>query len=179
MRTGANVPLVVLVLCGASCAGPERAPPETAAAVSRPAAAPVPTEIPPPVGLERLGWLAGTWVERDPAQGVVVEERWSPPLGGTMLGVGRTVVGTKTSYFEYLRLEDRGDEIVYVAAPKGDLATEFSLTTSGNGLAVFSNPDRDFPRRIVYRRLGDTLLARIEGERDGRPVASEWRLQRE
>jgi hypothetical protein len=44
---------------------------------------------------------------------------------------------------------------------------------------TFANPAHDFPQRIVYARAGDgSLLARIEGERDGQLSSIEYPMQR-
>ena len=34
--------------------------------------------------------------------------------------------------------------------------------------AVFENPAHDFPQRVIYKRDGDKLNARIEGTKDGK-----------
>jgi hypothetical protein len=48
-----------------------------------------------------LAWLAGAWVgTRGTGGATSLEERWSPPLGGAMLGTSRTVRGGKMSAFE-------------------------------------------------------------------------------
>lgn len=39
---------------------------------------------------------------------------------------------------------------------------------------VFSNPENDFPHRIIYQRRGDQLLARIEGADDDENRSMEW-----
>ena len=41
-------------------------------------------------GIDRLAWLAGYWELRTATR--TVEEYWTRPRGGTMLGMGRTVV---------------------------------------------------------------------------------------
>jgi len=43
---------------------------------------------------------------------------------------------------------------------------------------VFANPEHGFPSRIVYRREGDELLARIEGTLRDKPAGEEWRFAR-
>lgn len=51
------------------------------------------------------------------------------PAGGSMIGMGRTVSGGHTIEFEYLRIEERGGQIYYVASPKGRCpGTDFKLT---------------------------------------------------
>jgi hypothetical protein len=39
---------------------------------------------------------------------------------------------------------------------------------------VFENPGHDFPQRLIYRRDGDRLTARIEGQAGGRTRTVEW-----
>lgn len=129
-------------------------------------------EAPGKVALDELAWLAGHW--QGSADGVVTEELWLAPAGGLMLGLHREVAPGRPAAFEYLRIEVRGLGPVYVASPGGGAATEFPMVASGPMEAVFENPGHDFPQRIIYRREGDTLIARIEGEVDGRQRSAQW-----
>jgi hypothetical protein len=110
-----------------------------------------------------LGWIAGHWA--GPVGRAQSEEQWIAPKAGMMLGVSRTVVGERTVAFEFLRIEKRADGIYYVAQPNGRPPTDFKLTKSAAGLAVFENPKHDHPKIITYR-LEDakTLVASIEGD---------------
>ena len=64
-----------------------------------------------------LAWLAGAWVGTR-SSGSSIEERWSPPLGGAMLAVSRTVITSgKMFAFEYLRIVERDGGLVYIASP--------------------------------------------------------------
>ena len=69
-------------------------------------------------------------------------------------------------FFQYLRIEARGNEIYYVAHPRAKSpGTDFKLMRLTGQEAVFENPTHDFPKRIIYRRNGDgTLTALIEGD---------------
>jgi hypothetical protein len=110
-----------------------------------------------------LGWMAGDW--QTPSGGrAQIEEHWTQPAAGTMIGMGRTVAGGRTVEFEYLRLEERGGEIFYVAHPKARCpGTDFKLTTIGQQSAVFENPQHDFPKRVTYRKNADgSLTASID-----------------
>jgi hypothetical protein len=117
------------------------------------------------VRLGSLEWLSGSWsMER---QGTVIEEQWTAPRGGMMLGVSRTVKLSpeKTLAFEFLRIEQRGDSLVYVAQPGGHPPTEFKLESASENQFVFTNLQHDFPKRIRYTRNSDgSLTARIEDE---------------
>jgi len=70
-----------------------------------------------------LNWLAGSWQTHQ--DNMDIEEHWTLPVGGTMIGMGRTVAKGKTVFFEYLRIEARTDGLYYVAQPKGRPPTEF------------------------------------------------------
>ena len=110
----------------------------------------IPMPTPTEAVIDDLGWLAGAWVGKR-SSGSSVEERWSPPLGGAMLAVSRTVnTSGKMVAFEYLRIVERDGGLVYVAQPGGAKATEFVLTELTPSRAVFDNPRHDYPKRIVY-----------------------------
>ncbi|HEV7747496.1 MAG TPA: DUF6265 family protein [Pyrinomonadaceae bacterium] len=111
-----------------------------------------------------LGWMSGNWQTR-PGGRAQIEEHWTRPAGGTMIGVGRTIAGDKTVEFEFLRIEQRGDDIFYVANPNAQCPqTDFKLTRLSGQEAVFENPEHDFPKRVIYRKQSDgSLLASIDG----------------
>lgn len=114
--------------------------------------------------ISELAWMSGGW--RTSAGGKTqIEEHWMAPAGGSMIGMGRTVAGGRTVEFEYLRIEERGDQIYYVASPKGRCpGTDFKLTPLSGQEAIFENPEHDFPKRIMYRKNSDgSLTATIDG----------------
>jgi len=122
-----------------------------------------------------MAWLAGPWVGKTAKSSI--DERWSPPLGGAMLGVSRTVSVTRGSMvgFEYLRIVERDDGLVYIAQPGGRPPTEFVLTELGTNRAVFENPRHDFPQRIMYEvSEGGTLIASTGFAKGGRPQRFEF-----
>jgi hypothetical protein len=126
-----------------------------------------------------LAWLAGAWVGSRGMTGVTsIEERWSPPLGGTMLAVSRTVSRGRTTAFEYLRIVERDGGLVYIAQPGGRTPTEFVLTAVSATRAVFENPRHDFPQRIVYEVSDDgRLIASIGDMKGGAPQRFEFRRE--
>jgi hypothetical protein len=126
--------------------------------------------------LEPLAWMAGSWSSEQ--DGTRLEEHWIQPSGATMLGVNRTVRDGRTVFFEYLRIERSDDGVVLQASPLGRAPTVFTLVELTEGRVVFENPDHDFPQRIIYWRDGDELRARIEGDENGVPKASEWSWRR-
>ena len=114
--------------------------------------------------IAELSWISGHWQNAPGGRGQI-EEHWTQPAGGSMLGMSRTVAGGKTTEFEFLRIEQRDDGIYYVAQPKGRCpATDFKLTRATGQEAVFENPAHDFPKRIIYKKTyEDSLTASIDG----------------
>jgi hypothetical protein len=129
-----------------------------------------------PGRIEQLAFMAGTW--STPAGDFEIEELWMPPKGGNMLGLGRTTKLGKAVEFEFMRIEQQGETLVYLASPNGKPATPFPLVAVGAASAAFES-SLDFPRRITYQRNPDgTLSARIEGVRDGKAAMKEWTWKR-
>jgi Domain of unknown function (DUF6265) len=110
----------------------------------------------------RLGWLAGCWELRTATR--VTHEQWMAPLGGSLLGMSRTVAGGVVREFEYLRIARIADTLSYVATPSGQRETRFAMTQLSDTAVTFANPAHDFPQQIEYRRRGaDSLVATISG----------------
>ena len=120
-----------------------------------------------------MEWLTGAWVGTRRSSSI--EERWSPPKGGAMLGISRTVKGEKMSGFEFLRIIERDGSLVYVAQPGGRAPTEFVLTKLEKDRAEFVNPRHDYPQRIIYE-LSDAgrLTASIGFAKGGQPRGVEY-----
>jgi uncharacterized protein DUF6265 len=91
-------------------------------------------------------------------------EMWMPPAGGTMMGASRTTRAGAVREYEQLRLHTAGDTLVYTALPSGQSLADFKSTSITATALVFENPTHDFPKKIIYRRVGeDSLVARVEG----------------
>jgi len=119
-----------------------------------------------------MAWLADAW---NGMRGTsAIEERWSPPKGGAMLGVSRTVRGDRMVAFEYLRIVERDGGLVYVAQPGGRPPTEFALTEMGEKRAVFVNPRHTYPQRIIYELAKDNTLTASIGFAIGRVQSFEF-----
>ena len=131
----------------------------------------------PSAKIDDLAFFAGAWaVERN---GTLTEEYWSPPKAGAMFGVGRTIKGDKTLFFEYFRVEQRGDDLFYIATPKGEDTTEFRLTSFDGKRAIFENPQHDYPTKVIYENVdANTLKASIEGVRNGKSSGMTWEYKR-
>jgi hypothetical protein len=93
------------------------------------------------------------------ASGATTEERWTPPAGGAMLALSRTIRGPNMSAYEFLCIAERDGSLVYNAMPNGRApATEFVLTHVTADSATFENPSHDYPKVIKYTRRADGSL---------------------
>jgi hypothetical protein len=124
----------------------------------------------------QLGWLSGCWAAVGAEAGSV--EQWTAPAGGTLLGMSRTVKNGKTSAWEFLQIREVDGQLAYVAKPHSQPEASFKLVSLEGTSAVFENPQHDFPQRIIYKREGDKLQARIEGTMGGKARGKDFPLQR-
>jgi hypothetical protein len=131
----------------------------------------------PQVAIDRVAWLHGCWrtapapskVEGPSPTGdaPVIEEQWMAPRGGTMIGMGRTVRGGRTTEYELVVLKAQDGRLAYDAHPSGQPPAVFLSTEITDTSVVFENPEHDFPQRVGYRRSGAGLAAWIEGTMKG------------
>ena len=127
--------------------------------------------------IESFATLAGCWERNE--RGSLINEMWMKPAGTSMIGSGRTVKNGKTTDFEFLRIEQREDAIYYVAKPRTNAQeTAFKLKTWSANDFVFENPEHDFPQRILYKMNGNSLVARIEGTRNGKTSGFDFPMTR-
>lgn len=128
----------------------------------------------------QMSFLAGDWIEVGKDE--TVEEHWIGPIAGTMAGVAVTYTDARDARgrLEFMSIEQRDGKITFIARIGDDPPVAFPLKESDNGYALFENLANDFPQRVVYTYGGeaDTLDARIEGSKDGKPRALDWHYVR-
>jgi hypothetical protein len=146
--------IIALAISGIAFAGPLTAQ------------VPTSTALPSPK-LADVAWLQGCWTAVTP--GRLIEENWTSPRGGSMIGVSRTIAGDSLAGYELVILYQRDSTLEYEAHPSGQPVATFSARTASTTGVVFENPMHDFPQRVGYRRVGqDSLVAYIEGVMGGR-----------
>lgn len=109
-----------------------------------------------------LAWMSGCWTMTRGSS--IVDEHWSKPAGGVMLGYTRYVRDGRITDHEYMRLEHSEGSVRYMAriTPK-DGGTPFTLKQATATEAVFENASHDFPQVIRYRLVSkDQMQARVE-----------------
>ena len=132
----------------------------------------------PAATLADVAFLAGDWVAD--WNGHVLEEQFTEPRYGTMVGMFRWVTEGKTSITEHIVLEQRDDGVhmflrhfnpgAAVWASEQDGPMHYRVSEFGDGRVIFEDPERQFPRRIVYHRhpnqAGSDMIVRLEGRQD-------------
>lgn len=125
-----------------------------------------------------LAFMSGCF-RGDGGDGTVLEERWTPPRAGMMLGTSQYVEkGERTVFFELHRIEERDGKVVFWPQPGGKPSVGFPLVSVKDGVATFENPDHDFPRRFVYRRTAGGFAAHLEGEEGGKAKVEDYEMAR-
>ncbi len=125
----------------------------------------------------QLDWMAGCWTAQSGP--VRVDEQWSLPVGGMMLGLSRTVKQGQTVFHEFMRIETKAGAVTYTPRiGSAQTPVAFTLIKQSADEVVFENVTHDFPQRILYRRTADGLFARIEGSRNGKEQAVDFPMQR-
>ena len=130
-----------------------------------------------PPTINDFAWLSGCWENQNSK--LSRDETWSKPAGGSMIGMGRTVVNGKTTEYEFMRIHQEADGIYYTALPSGQTETTFKLIKMDGKKVIFENPTHDFPQRVIYGQNPDgSLFARIEGEMKGKKHGIDFPFQR-
>ena len=110
--------------------------------------------------LEGLDWLLGQWEQS--GETATTRETWTRVSSDTFEGLGETLDAQDGSRraWESLRLVAMRGQVFYLAQTKGNpRPVAFTLTECEDGVAVFDNPEHDFPRRLAYRLTDAGALA--------------------
>ena len=166
----------------------------TLLAVTGPANAAEPPAPPAPasfasVTVADFAWIAGTW--QGEIGGDFIDEQWSTPAGGTLMGMFRWIKGGKdgtVALYEFLALEPGAEGPILwlrhfsprlVAREDKEGAMAFHLIAYKPGEATFDNRDPANPTRLTYRRQGDDRLVVVLGKlKDGNWAGTDFVYRR-
>lgn len=128
--------------------------------------------------IEDAAWLAGRWTGT--GLGGELEEVWSPPVGGQMVGHFRLVTNGKPVFYEFILLDvvDGGIRMRlkhfnpdHTAWEDKDAWTTFSPVSASEGKLVFS--------ALTIERTGpDALTMRLKLRREGQVVEEVLQFRR-
>lgn len=120
-----------------------------------------------------LAWMSGNWVGVNGQ--TEMEEQWTTPKGGSLLGVHRDVRSGRTISFEFMRIQQDAGGITFWGSPGGKPAVPFRAIETSSQRIVFENKEHDFPQRVIYWLTADGMLhAKIEGTMNGKLESEEW-----
>jgi hypothetical protein len=130
-----------------------------------------------PMDVAKLSWMAGAWGET--RNGVITRETWLAPIGGAMSGATQTNRPGKPPSSEFSTISTQPDGHFAFTPFMRDIApTPFALEPGPDGEAVFERASDAFPKRVIYRKCGADLCARIEGVVNGELKHQDWRYGR-
>ncbi|MCT2558365.1 DUF6265 family protein [Tsuneonella sp. YG55] len=127
-------------------------------------------------------WMGGCWIE---TRGETwIEECWTGPRGGIMLGSGRSGVGDTLLSWKSMQIaldaprRARPNAPIALFASVRDGARTMYVwrpgVGEGDGIG-FENPAGGFPQRIRYWRAGDLLMAESAMLDGSRAIRFEFR----
>ncbi|MBN1301435.1 MAG: hypothetical protein JW995_09495 [Melioribacteraceae bacterium] len=64
----------------------------------------------PPASIEDVSWIAGHW--KGEALGGIVEEVWTPPVGGSMMCAFKLVVDDTVKFYELVVIYEEGNSLI-------------------------------------------------------------------
>jgi len=125
---------------------------------------------------EPLAWLAGCWSQSRKQE--IVEEQWTRPAFGALIGMGRTLREGRMQNFEFMRIAIVNGKLSFMASPAAAAPITFPVHSQTAEEVVFENLTHDFPQRIIYRKSGEGLFARVEGRIQGVMRSEEFNYRR-
>lgn len=111
-----------------------------------------------------FSWMVGDWVMHD--NGYTIYEKWEGLSEVVMEGHSATVnkKGDTVSK-EELRILKIDDVYYYLAQiDSKSKPAMFKMTLDSIRKTVFYDPTNDFPKWIIYQRMGDSLFATIRND---------------
>jgi hypothetical protein len=132
----------------------------------------------PAATIADMAWLAGHWVGE--GLGGLIEEVWSPPRNGVMIGMFRLVRDGKPVFYELLTLaEEKGSLMIRLKHFNADLTgweekdktIDFPFITKADGVVHFDG--------LAWRPEGeDAMTIYLAIRRDGNIREEKFRIRR-
>jgi HEAT repeat protein len=133
--------------------------------------------------VDNLTWLTGNWHGQRGED--VIDEHWSAPAAGMLMGMFRWLRGGEVWFYELIAVETEGEGLVFrikhfYPGMKGweekDESVTFDLVSLGDGEAAFFKRGGKEPKWMVYRRVDEgTLVSWFEGEEGTHKEKDEFR----
>lgn len=127
--------------------------------------------------IQDVGWIQGRW--KGKAFGGTIEEEFSLPGGGCILGISRiTGENDRLIFKEFMELSQSGGTLTYTVTVPNKIHT-FSLGKIGPNEVMWVDPTNKFPQSIHYKREGDSIRVVLKGvQNNGSPQEEVIRMDR-
>jgi hypothetical protein len=123
-------------------------------------------------------WLLGKWQSK--STDGYLQETWKKVNDSTFKATSYYIKEEDTLHFETITLQQKGEELTYSAAVKGqndDKPVAFKLTTATEKQLVFENPKHDYPQKISYTQTTpNNLVAKISGIQQAKPTSEQFSM---
>jgi hypothetical protein len=138
--------------------------------------------------VDQLAWVTGAWTGRLGDR--TIEQHWSAPVAGSIIAMYRSIQNDRATLYELLAIEQEGNGVVlrikHFAPGPGLVGQEGKDESMNNTLvaleghtAVFEGGTPASPTRITFTSPDPAVLnIVVERQRDGRPVATEFKYTR-
>jgi hypothetical protein len=149
-----------------------------------PPAAPAPAKA----TIDQVAWISGPWSGK--LNDRAIEQHWMAPLGGSMVGMYRSIRDHKATLYELLAIETEGEGLalrIKHFAPGAGLVSQEAKDESANHTlvrvedrkAVFEAVTPNGPVRVTFTSPDPaTLTIVVERQRDGKPVSTDFNYKR-
>lgn len=117
--------------------------------------------------LASMSWIEGCWT--GPFENGTWEACYSSTTGGHLLSANKEMLGDRVKMIEFEHFMVKNGDVIMTPFPNGKKSVGFKWSDeeSKGKLAVFTNPQHDFPKRITYEHQdGDKLHITVTA--DGR-----------
>src|SRR5690349_3694308 len=112
----------------------------------------------------KLLWLEGQWKRINAKPGRTASESWKKGGVNELIGIGISMKEQDTVFVEKLKILVKDNSVYYVADVAENKAPVYfkftELTIDG---FVCENPGHDFPKKISYKKEGNTVKATTSG----------------
>lgn len=129
--------------------------------------------------VQSINWMLGHWTSDEGKN--VTTESWKRVSPETYEGLGETHSKESKQLIssESLRLVEMANEVFYVAkVAHNEHPIAFKLTQCSSQMAVFENPDHDFPKKLEYQLDKNQLTVIVsDGKEKGFKVSFEKQLE--
>jgi hypothetical protein len=111
-----------------------------------------------------FSWLLGDWQRTNNEAGQLTTESWEFSQKEYQ-GLGVTVVGSDTVFFENISLTNIENQMfLVVETPEHGDPVQFKITSQTNESFTAENPENDFPKKIIYKKTKEGLLATVSND---------------